>query len=324
MNSVRAILLAGFVTSLLIPASMSHADSVNASSTTQTSTVRQQITDFANRYGESVIIHDGLNLDAPIPSNYDQSRNSDDAIAALALAAGGSAVRVYFVTPAIGSTGTTGASAARLIGGHGLVTLDWHDVSARAAIEAVAQAANAKVRFPDGAPLGSVTYTANGAPLDAAIAYVAAVTKTRWTLGYLVEPTNESDPSLTTTNENVIASLPALKPLPRDAAGNILPFTVHINLPPPATPGDATSVASTNTLTPQQIAREQAALWAQQQYYGTGVGAGNIPQNAYNPSVVTFPSDQGASVYNNGDAAVQTIVPGNSGFHLDPGYGYGY
>jgi hypothetical protein len=170
-------------------------------------TVRQGINEFANRYGEPVIIHGALNLNAPVSVAFAEGLSSDNAIVALSQAAGAQAVRVYFVTPASSSSKITrGVSAANLVGNAAPINLRLRNVSAAAAITAVASADNAEVRFPDGVPTGMVTLWATTLPLERAISVVASKTKTHWSTGYVMESTNPLLPSLNQYNSSFVGS----------------------------------------------------------------------------------------------------------------------
>ena len=339
-------------------------------------TVRQEISDFANRYGKPVIIHGALDLNAPVSIAANAGLTSDQAISAISQAAGAYAVRVYFVTPAAASDITMGSAATRLIGDRGNVNLALHHVSARAAIESVAAADNAHVKFPNGVPFGFVSFNASSLPLSSAIARVATMTRTHWTLGYMLESTNPSLPSLnngttvntantqtsgdstaasvnpegvpnTTSGDStaasggpssnwpsgyVVTNLPPMRPLARDAEGNILPFTIHV-------PVTHVEPVITTNMTPQQIAAAQQAAAAenyqlalQNSYVPPTINNQNMAQSAFDPSFQPIPGNSlfGGPTSPNENylggnfGAVQTEIPSGmqSGFSLIPNFGY--
>jgi len=292
--------------------------------TTSGQTVGQAITAFANRYGTPVIQHGALDLNAPTSVSFGESMTSDQAIDALALAAGANAVRVYFVTPADGATVTMGEAAGALVGNRGNISLDLEDVSAKAAILAVAAADNSVVRFPDGAPSGTVTFEGTSIPFSTAVARVATLTKTHWSLGYLLVSTNPSLPSLSSSQDTdssadgygvqngaVASSLPPIKPLARDAEGNVLPFTIHVPVNP----------------------KVSASSGSQEAFNYSGIGTNN-EQSPYLPTISNDPSnsmyggvyspmpDYLGSSY--GTGPVFTNAGNSGGFSVAPDTAYGY
>lgn|GEM_PF-7040023 len=306
---------------------------------TPVATVRQEVASFADRFGKPVILRGALNLNAPISVAYSQGVSSDEAVTALARAAGGYAVRVYFVSPSSGVGITLGSAATRLVGNRGTASMSLQRVPARAAIEAVAAADDAEVKFPNGVPTGTVTFSAESIPLSAILSRVAARTNTHWTLGYVIESARPSSPSLADQEANantsgsdsnaqsnwpkgaVVRNLPPLKPLARDAEGNILPFTIHVAPP-------QTVDASTAGLTPQQIA------FLQQQQQNAEFAAAEPGLNPMVPFQTGGSADffngpstmPGVNDLDGGIGAVNTVVPNGaqSGFALVPSYGYGY
>jgi hypothetical protein len=331
---------------------------INESSSAPVLTVRQEIAHFANHYGKPVILHGALNLNAPV-SIVDND------------AAGARTVRVYFVTPSKSSSITAGTAAAQLVGNRGNVALRLSHVSAAAAIKAVASADHAQVRFPDGVPTGTVTLKASTLPLRKAVSEVASLTKTHWSLGYLLESTNPSLPSLNrnqvdtytaasgagnptaalppvsgheiavgATPESpvsswptgpVIVNLPPIKPLPRDAKGNILPITVHFPVPKPAVKPPDLTPAQQQALANQNKSNPAAAAEYYNEFYNSANNPADYSQNSYQQEMSTFPSfsttddpNQGyQNLFGGNFGTVSTYAP-NSGFSLVPDYGYPY
>jgi hypothetical protein len=360
---------------------------INDSSNVPVMSVRQQIADFANRYGNPVIVHGALNMNAPISLAYNEGLSNDQAINIISEAAGARPVRVYFVTPNKRSADSL-TTITSIVGRRGNISLDLKSVSARTAIEAIAAADNAQVRFPYGIPTGLVSFKSESTTLSQAIYRVAKSTNTQWKLGYLLDSLNPtlpsiasndrvaSSPTATTSGDSsaatvapsgqqlgttfgdssalstpssahgitnivvdgvppstawpttkVAATLPPEKPLPRDAAGNILPITIHFPKPAPV------QTAPTLTASQQQEADQQSGVAQQQQLqqeYANYLANYNalMAQPGFQEDLNSFPGvsiNDGPTVPYQGmlNGTFNTYTP-NTGFNLVPDYGYPY
>jgi hypothetical protein len=266
----------------------------------------------------------------------------------------------------------------------GDISIDLHAVSARSAIVAVASADRAQVRFPDGVPSGNVNFGTTSMPLSLAIAHVAKVTNTHWSLGYLVEPlvanqryyssprsnvatTTEVTPEQsrsaqpvvtgdstaetvapkfvgghTTSGDStagpmqigmvshsastqrspyVLTNLPPIKPLARDANGNILPFPVHFPVVKPATAAQIAAENAQNNAANANSTQtaQQAALIAEQQ---AALNAYITSHSPMMPGTGVIQSPPAGSDNPYGDFGTTTYSAPGGGFYLTPGTGY--
>ncbi len=349
MTALKTKLIFGYVAAGCLVTGAAFASPTNIEMNGSTivpppATVRTEITDFANKYGVPVILHGTLNLDAPIAVADNQSVTSDQAITVLSQAAGGTAERVYFVTPASGSNITHSSAIESLVGDAGTASFNLRAVESQAAIRAVAQADNAEVRFPKGVPSGRITLRGSSIPVTDAISRIAMLTKTHWSLGYIIQsqntylqplpqvatasnPRETAEMSTGTSGDSTVGGPVAhlssaaaatdnqyLAPiqLPRDSAGNVRGFTVHFPAWPPAS-SVTTAAAGQGTQTAAERAQQFAAQQQQQESSYNSQNVDIAPLSEYDSISQSSPDGGGntgfSSVQSFSNATFSPMVP---------------
>jgi hypothetical protein len=286
MKALKSKVLSGLVVAglSLVTATGALAQNINVEYNNAL-TVRQGIRSFADRFGDIVILHGALNLNAPIAADFEQGVSSGQAISFLSQAAGAKATRVYFVTPARSTVAvTTGTAARRLVRNNNPVEFRLANVSARAAILSVAAADNAEVRFPDGVPTGNLTLSSISMPIDRAISIIAAETHTHWSKGYVLDSMNPALTQLTPGNRSDFA------PFPSETATALNGTTPNAS----ATTGDSSAaVSSEGGLTLSGDSSAAGQFVPTRRFAATAVPAGGLPsiQAVQNGKMVTLPAE---------------------------------